>query len=81
MATPVGREDLRIQFARDRFQQVHQVVGKNHSAAMRLVADGSVYLDQAWRDLPAFSAADQRRLRDLLDQTDEDQEDAQLLLQ
>ena len=53
---------------------------KNPSEASRLIDDGSVYLDKAWRDLPSLSAADQAQVLEQLTQADEDQEDAQVLL-
>jgi hypothetical protein len=80
VGTPLGREQLRIQFARDRFHQAVQVVNQNRSDASRLIDDGSVYLDKAWRDLPSLSAIDQVQIRLQLTDADEDQEDAQVTL-
>jgi hypothetical protein len=78
VASPVGRVELRIQFARDRFHQVEHVVQQNRSNATQLIADGSSYLEQAWRDLPSLSAGDRSRVQEKLNQADEEQESAEM---
>ena len=76
-ASPVGREELRIQFARERFQQVPAVVHRSRSDAMRLINDGSNYLDQTRRDLPSLSADEQGQVESRLNQAGQDQQGAQ----
>jgi uncharacterized protein DUF5667 len=77
IASPVGREQLRIQFARDRFQQAGQVVQNNRSDARRLVDDGHSYLVQTQRDLPSLSAGEQGQVQNQLNQAGQDEQAAQ----
>jgi hypothetical protein len=77
VASHVGREQLRIQFARDRFRQAVQIVNVNRSDARRLVDDGSNYLDQTRRDLPALSTDQQGQMENQLNQAGQDQQAAE----
>jgi hypothetical protein len=77
VASPVGREQLRIQFARDRFHQAEQVVSQNRWNARRLIDDGSGYLDQTRRDLPSLSVGEQGQVQNQLNQAGQDQKAAQ----
>ena len=77
VASPVGREQLRIQFARDRFTQAKQVVRDNRADAKRLVADGSDYLNQAQRELPSLSADEQGQVESELNQAGREETAAQ----
>ena len=76
-ASPVGREELRIQFARDRFRQVPATVHLSRSDAMRLINDGRSYLDQTRGDLPSLSADEQGQVQNQLDQAGQDEQAAQ----
>ncbi|MDQ2943370.1 MAG: anti-sigma factor [Candidatus Dormibacteraeota bacterium] len=77
VANPVGRVELRIDFARDRFRQAQLVVRENRSDAMRLIDDGRVYLDQARRDLSSLPAGEQGRMENPLNQAGQDQKAAE----
>lgn len=77
IASPVGREELRIQFARDRFHQAQDVVRGNRSVAKRLIEDGRGYLDQTRRDLGALPSGEQGEVQNQLNQAGEDQKAAQ----
>lgn len=77
LASPLGREQLRIEFARDRFKQVPAVVHVSHSAASRLIADGSAYLEQAQRDLQSLSADEQGQVENELNDAGGDEQAAQ----
>jgi hypothetical protein len=77
VAGPVGREQLQIQFARDRFLQAGQVVHDNHSDATRLVDDGGIYLDRARRNLPSLTANQQGQVQNQLNQAGQDQQAAE----
>jgi hypothetical protein len=77
VASPVGREQLRIQFARDRFHQAEEVVQADRSDARRLIDDGSGYLDQTRRDLPSLSVGEQGQLANQLNQAGQDQKAAE----
>ena len=76
-ANRVGQEELRIQFARDRFQQVPAVVHRSRSAAVRLITDGGNYLDGARRDLPSLTADQQGQVQNQLNQAGQDQQAAE----
>jgi hypothetical protein len=76
-ASPVGQEELRIQFARDRFQQVPEVVHQSRSDARRLIDDGSNYLAQTRQNLPSLSAGQQGQVQNQLNQAGQDQQAAQ----
>lgn len=76
-ASTVGQEELRIQFARERFRQVPAVVHRSRSEAMRLINDGSNYLDQTRSDLPSLSAREQGEVESQLNQAGQDQQGAQ----
>jgi hypothetical protein len=75
--SPVGREQLRIQFARDRFRQAEQIVNVNRSDARRLLEDGGSYLDQTRRDLPSLSSEQQGQVENQLGQAGQDQKAAE----
>jgi len=77
VASPVGREELRIGFARDRFGQVQAVVRENRSDAQRLIDDGRGYLDQARRNQSSLTAGEQGRIENQLDQAGQDQKAAE----
>jgi len=77
LASPVGREELRIQFARERYHQVPAMLPRSRSDAMRLIEDGNHYLDQTRRDLPALSAGEQGQIENQLNQAGQDQQGAQ----
>jgi hypothetical protein len=77
VASPVGREQLRIGFARDRFQQAQGIVRRSPSDARRLIDDGSNYLEQTRRDLPSLSADQQGQVESQLNQAGQDQQAAQ----
>lgn len=77
LANPLGQEQLRIQFAQDRFHQVPAVVHMSRSAATRLISDGSAYLDQAHRGLPSLPAREQGQVQSQLNQAGHDQKGAQ----
>jgi hypothetical protein len=77
IASPVGREELRIQFARDRFRQAQDVVRENRSVAKRLIGDGRDYLDQTRRDLGALPSGEQGEVQNQLNQAGEDEKAAQ----
>ena len=77
VASAVGRERLRIQFARVRFQQADQVVHENLSDARRLVDDGGVYLNQTRRELPSLTADEQGQVENQLHQAGQDQQAAE----
>ena len=77
LASPVGREELRIQFARERFHQVPAIAHRSRSDAMRLINDGSAYLDETRRDLPSLSADEQGQIENQLNQAGQDQQGAQ----
>jgi hypothetical protein len=74
---PVGREHLRIKFARDRFSQAQQLVRDNRADAKRLVADGSDYLNQAQSNLPSLSVDEQGQVENELDQAGQEESAAQ----
>jgi hypothetical protein len=76
-ASPVGREELRIQFARDRFKQVPAIVHRSRSDAMRLINDGRSYLDLTRRDLASLSADEQGQVESQLNQAGQDEQAAQ----
>ena len=76
-ASPIGKEELRIQFARDRFKQVPAVVHRSRATATRLIDDGNSYLDQTRRDLPSLSADEQGEVESQLKQAGQDQQGAQ----
>lgn len=76
-ASPLGREELRIEFARDRFKQVPAVVQMSRSDASRLIADGSAYLDKAHRDLQSLSADEQGQVENELNNAGDDEKAAQ----
>ncbi len=76
-ASPVGREDLRIQFARKRFSQAQQVVRDNRADAKRLVADGSEYLNQAQREVPSLTADEQGQVESELNEAGQEETAAQ----
>jgi hypothetical protein len=73
VASPVGREELRIQFARDRFHQAEAVMAENRSNATKLIQDGSYYLGQARNDVSSLSSGEQGRVENQLDQAGADQ--------
>ena len=77
VADPVGREQLRIQFARDRFHQAQGEVHENRSNAKQLVDDGRNYLDQTRRDLPSLSTGEQGQVTNQLNQAGQDQKSAE----
>ena len=77
VASPVGREQLRIGFARDRFQQATAVVHRSRSAANRLIADGGNYLQQTRVDLPALPTSEQGQVQNQLTQAGQDQQAAE----
>jgi hypothetical protein len=77
VANPVGREELRIQFARDRFHQAQAVVRENRPIAKRLIDDGRDYLDQTRRDLPSLSGGEQGEVQNQLNQAGEAEKAAQ----
>jgi hypothetical protein len=77
LANPLGKEQLRIQFARDRFHEVPAVVHMSRSAASRLVNDGKAYLKQAQRDLPSLAADQQGKVSGQLNQAGQDEQGAQ----
>ena len=73
VASPVGREELRIRFARDRFHQAQAVMSGQRSDATRLIHDGSDYLEQARHDASSLSAGEQSRVENQLNQAGADQ--------
>lgn len=77
LASPLGRERLRIEFARDRFKQVPTVIHVSRSEAGRLIADGSAYLDQAQRDLPSLAVDEQGQVENELNNAGADETAAQ----
>jgi gas vesicle protein len=77
VASPVGREHLRIDFARDRFRQAKAVVRDNRADAKQLIADGSQYLDQTRRDLSSLSADQQGQVESEINQAGDDQKSAE----
>jgi hypothetical protein len=77
IASPVDREHLRIDFARDRFRQAIEVVRDNRADAKQLIADGREYLDQTRRDLPSLSADQQGQVETEINQAGEDQKSAE----
>jgi hypothetical protein len=72
VASPIGREDLRIQFARDRFHQAQEVLSESRSDAKRLIQDGGDYLVQARHDLSSLSAGEQGQVETQLNQAGAD---------
>jgi hypothetical protein len=77
VAGPLDREQLRIQFARDRFQQVQGVVRQNRSDAKQLIDDGNSYLDEARGSLGSLSADEQGQVENQLNQAGQDEQAAQ----
>jgi hypothetical protein len=77
VASPVGREELRIQFARDRFHQAQEVSSESRTNAQRLIHDGSDYLHQARQDVSALSSGEQGRVENQLNQAGADQSAAE----
>jgi len=77
VASPVDGEQLRIQFARERFHQAQLVAHENRSDAKRLIDDGSNYLDQTRRDLRSLSADEQGQVQNQLNQAGQDQKAAE----
>ena len=77
VASPVEREHLRIDFARDRFRQAREVVRENRSDAKRLIVDGRDYLDQTRRDLSSLSADEQGQVENELNQAGDDEKAAE----
>lgn len=77
LANPLGKEELRIQFARERFQQVPSIVHRSRSAASRLIIDGRAYLDQAHNNLLSLSPEEQGQVETQLNQAGQDQHGAQ----
>jgi len=73
VASPVGREQLRIQFARDRFHQAQDVVSQNRPNAKRLISDGSDYLQQARHEVSSLPAGEQGPVESQLNQAGADQ--------
>ena len=77
VASPVDREHLRIDFARDRFRQAKEVVRDNRADANQLIVDGREYLDQTRRDLSSLSADQQGQVESEINQAGEDQKSAE----
>jgi hypothetical protein len=77
VASPVGREELRIQFARDRFHQAQDVAPGNRSNAERLIHDGSDYLQEARREASSLPSGEQGRVENQLNQAGADQKAAE----
>jgi hypothetical protein len=77
VASPVDREHLRVDFARDRFRQAREVAPSNRSDAKRLIVDGRDYLAQARSDLPSLSAGEQGEVESEINQAGEDERSAE----
>jgi hypothetical protein len=77
VSSPMAREELRIQFARERFLQAKAVVPRSRSNAKRLIDDGSSYLNQTRRDLPSLPADQQGQVQSQLNQAGQDQQAAE----
>jgi hypothetical protein len=77
VASPVEREHLRIDFARDRFRQAREVFRDNRSDAKKLIVDGREYLDQTRRDLSSLTADEQGQVESEINQAGDDQKAAE----
>jgi hypothetical protein len=76
-AQPKQREELRIGFARDRFQQARDIARSDHHNARLLVAGGHEYLAQVRSSLGSLSADEQGEVENELDQASQDENDTQ----
>jgi len=76
-AQPKQREELRIGFARDRFQQARDIARSDHDNARLLVEGGHDYLAQVRSTLGSLSADEQGEVENELDQATQDENDTQ----
>jgi hypothetical protein len=77
LAGPKQRQDLRVGFARDRFQQAREIARTDRADARQLVSDGRGYLAQTRSELSSLSANEQGEVQNELDQAESDAADAE----
>jgi hypothetical protein len=77
LAGPKQRQDLRVGFARDRFQQAREIARTDRADARQLVSDGRGYLAQTRSELSSLSANEQGEVQNELDQAESDAANAE----
>jgi gas vesicle protein len=77
LARPKEGDELRIGFARDRFQQAREIAGSDHVNAKLLLTAGHDYLTQVRSTLRSLSSDEQGQVEGELNQAQDDENNAQ----
>jgi len=81
LASPLGRENLRIDFANARIDQARAILRQGRLAdAKALLRDSGAYLAQAKKDLGSLPANEQGQIENQLNQAQANEHQAQLQL-
>jgi hypothetical protein len=80
LASPVGREQLRIAFANARTTQAQAILSHDRSNAKGLLRDSRQYLNQTRNDLGSVPAGQQGQIQNQLNQAEAAEHQAEIQL-